>query len=288
MRVRTRRRAVSASLLLVSGLVASGLAAAQGQPVAPLRPVTNDYFGTPVVDNYRYMEDLGNADVKAWMKTQADYTRSKLDAIPARKPLLERIHALSNADLRRGGFVRRGDRYFYEVFEPGAQLPKLYYRDGLKGEEHLLLDPGAMGKGTETHYALDFFEPSWDGKLLAYGVSVGGSEKSVLHVMDVATGTVQPEAIDRTSDSLVSWRPDNRSFFYLRYVKPTPGMPADQTMYNARTYLHVLGKNADGEADPVVFGRGVAPGLDVPEGQSTWLVTAPDSPYVLALSLIHI
>ncbi len=284
MRVRTRRRAVSMSLLLVSSLVASGLAAAQGQPVAPLRPVTDDYFGTPVVDNYPYMEDLGNADVKAWMKAQADFTRSKLDAIPARKPLLERIHALSNADLRRGGFVRRGDRYFYEVFVPGAQLPKLYYRDGLKGEEHLLLDPGAMGKGTDTHFALDFFEPSWDGKLLAYGVSVGGSEKSVLHVMDVATGAVQPEAIDRTSDSLVSWRPDNRSFFYLRYVKPTPGMPADQTMYNARTYLHKLGAKTDGDGDAVVFGRGVSAKLDVPEGQGTYVIVSPDSRYAVAVA----
>ena len=54
------------------------------------------------------MEDLGNPEVKSWMKAQADYTRGKLDAIPARKPLLDRIHALLNADLRRGGFVRRG------------------------------------------------------------------------------------------------------------------------------------------------------------------------------------
>ena len=83
--------------------------------------MTTDYFGTRVVDDYRYMEDLGDPQVKAWMKAQAEYTRGKLDAIPARKPLLGRIHALLNAGVRRGGFVRRGDRYFYEMFEPGAQ-----------------------------------------------------------------------------------------------------------------------------------------------------------------------
>ncbi|MGZ5249050.1 MAG: prolyl oligopeptidase family serine peptidase [Caldimonas sp.] len=246
--------------------------------------MTTDYFGTKIVDNYRYMEDLGNAEVKAWMKAQADYTHRKLDAIPAHKPLLDRIHALLNADVRRTGFVRRGDRYFYEVFEPGAQLPKLYYRDGLKGEEHLLLDPGSMGKGTDTHYALDYFEPSWDGKLLAYGLSVGGSEKSVLHVMDVKTAAVQAESIDRTSDSVVSWRPDNRSFFYLRYVKPVPGMPADQTMYNARTYLHWIGTKTDGEGDTVVFGRGVSAKLDVPEGEGTFVIVSPDSQYALAIA----
>jgi prolyl oligopeptidase len=277
-------RRLQIGLALAAGLVSSAFAAAPGQPVAPVRPVTDDYFGTTVVDNYRYMEDLGNADVKAWMKGQADYTRSQLDVLPGRKPLLDRVHTLFNTDLVRSGFVRRGNRLFYQVTEPGAPLPRLYYRDGTQGEEHLLVDPGALGKGSTTHYALDFFMPSWDGKRLAYGVSAGGSEKSVLHVMDVQTGAVLPEAIDRTSDSQVAWRPDNRSFFYLRFPKPVLGMPANETMYNGRSYLHTLGVHTDGEGDAAVFGRGVSTRLDVPEGQGTWIVTSPDSDYALAIA----
>ena len=284
MRLHATSRRLGPVLALLPALLASGFAAAQGQPVAPVRPATDDYFGTQVVDNYRYMENLGDADVKTWMKAQADYTRGKLDAIAARQPLLDRIHSLLNADLHRGGVVRRGDRWFYEVFEPGAQLPKLFYRDGLNGPEHLLIDPGQMGKGTSTHYALDFYEPSWDGKLLAYGISAGGSEASVLHVMEVATGAVRSEGIDRTSDAHVSWRPDNQSFFYLRFNKPVPGMPANETEYNGRTYLHRVGDKADGDGDAVVFGRGVNPALDVPEGQGTYVIASPDSQYALAIA----
>jgi len=278
----SRRLQMGAALL--AGLVANAFAAAPGQPVAPVKPVTDTYFGTAVVDNYRYMENLADPQVKAWMKAQADYTRGQLDALPGRAALLDRIHALSNADLQRGNFTRRGKRLFYTVTEPGAPLPKFYYRDGIDGAEHLLVDPGAMGKGTSTHYALDFATPSWDGKRVAYGISAGGSEKSVLHVLDVDTGKDLAESIDRTSDSVVAWRPDNQSFFYLRYVKPTPGMPANETMYNARSYLHVVGRNADGEGDAVVFGRGVNARLDVPEGQGTWIVTSPDSKYALAIA----
>ena len=284
MRVPTISRALRAGSTLVFGVVAAAFAAAQGQPVAPVRPVTTDYFGTPVVDNYRYMEDLGSPEVKAWMKAQADYTRAKLDAIPGRAALKERIHALLNADLRRSGFERRGNRYFYEVTEPSAQLPKLYYRDGLAGEEHLLVDPGQLGKGTTTHYALDFYEPSNDGKLLAYGVSAGGSEKSVLYVMDVATGKLHGEAIDRTSDNVIGWRPDNKSFYYLRYNKVGPDTPPAESEYNARTYLHHVDTHPDGDGDAVVFGRGVKPGLDVPEGQATYILLSPDSPYAVAVA----
>lgn len=253
-------------------------------PVAPLRPVTDTYFGTAVVDNYRYMENLDDPEVQAWMKAQAEYTRATLDRLPGRAALLQRIHALSNTDLSRRGLIRRGERYFYRVFEPGAQQPKFYYRDGLQGQEHLLLDPSTLGAGTTTHYALDFYTPSWDGHYVAYGLSAGGSENSVLHVLEVASGRTLDEAIDRSSNSVVAWRPDNRSFFYDRYAKLTPQLREDEKLYNARTFLHTLGTRASGDGDPVVFGRGVAAKVQVPEGQVTFIELSPDSPFALAVA----
>jgi prolyl oligopeptidase len=269
---------------VLGGLLSVPSSAFAAQPVAPVRPVTDTYFGTEVVDNYRYFEDLKNPEVQEWMRTQADHTRTILDGLRGRSALLDRIHELSNADPRRGNFVRRGQRYFYELTEPGAQQPKLYYRDGLKAAERLLVDPAKLGEGTKTHYALDFYTPSWDGRYVAYGVSEGGSENSVLRVLEVATGTTLAEGIDRTSNSVIAWRPDNRSFFYLRYSKSTPETPPSETLYNARTYLHTLGARVNGEGDPVVFGRGVAKNLTVPEGQGTYVVVAPNSPYAIAVA----
>jgi prolyl oligopeptidase len=253
-------------------------------PTAPVRPVTETYFGTPVTDNYRYLENLQDPEVQKWMHAQADYTRAVLDGLPGRSALLDRIHALSNSDPRRGGFERVGQRYFYLFIEPGVQQPKLYYRDGLKGDEHLLLDPSELGKGSKTHYALDFYTSSRDGRYIAYGISAGGSEDSVLHVMEVATGKVLEDEIDRTSNSVVAWRPDNRSFFYLRYAKAGPNTPANETLYNARAYLHTLGARAKGEGDPAVIVRGVAKTLDVPEGQGTYIVLSPDSAFAIAVA----
>ena len=48
---------------------------------------------------------------------------------------------------------------------------------------------------------------------------------------------------------------------------------------NARTYRHALGSNANGDGDAAVFGRGVASALEVPEGQGTYVLVSPDSPY---------
>ncbi len=266
--------------LVTSALTTSALAL-DAPPVAPVRPVTDTYFGTPVVDRYRYLEDLKDPEVQAYMKAQAGYTKDLLDRLPGREALLDRIHALANTDTRRVGFQRRAQRYFYLVVEPGAEQPKLVYRDGLDGVEHPLLDPSTLGQGTATHYALDYFTPSWDGRLLAYGLSVGGSEASTLRVMDIATGKTLSEHIERAHGSIVTWRPDNRSFFYFKFNKTTPDTPPSETEYNARTYLHIVGKGVDGEADPVVFGRGVTK-LDVPEGQATYVLGAPNSAWVVA------
>ncbi len=274
-----------ATPVAVSLLVASGAAwSAEGPPVAPVRPVTTTYFGTPVVDNYRYMENLSDPEVQRWMKAQAGYTRKVLDSIPGRSAMAQNILSLMGSDLRRAEFTRRGDRLFYELMTPGANLPKLAYRDGVNGEEHILVDPAKLAKDSAHHVALDWFSPSWDGRYVAYGVSEGGSEKSVLYILDLKTGTQLAETIDRASDCVVAWRNDNQSFFYLRYPKAGPDTPLSQTEYNAVTFLHVLGQHPDGEGDEAVFGRGVSAKLDVPEGQGTYVLVSPESPFAVAVA----
>jgi len=280
-----RNKSLWVVTLLLSCLTASSAAwSADTPPVAPVRPVTDTYFGTPFVDNYRYMENLKDPEVQSWMKAQDDYTRRVLAAIPGRDALAARIETLMGGDLRRMDFTRRGHRLFYQTAAAGENLFKLAYRDGVDGQEHVLVDPAALSTDPARHFALDWYAPSWDGRYVAYGISEGGSEKSVLHVVDVESGKTLAEAIDRTSACVVSWRNDNRSFFYLRYPQAGPDTPPALSEYNAVTRLHVLGRHADGEGDEAVFGRGVSPKLDVPEGQGAYVLVSPDSPYAVAVA----
>ncbi|MEA3117952.1 MAG: prolyl oligopeptidase [Paraburkholderia sp.] len=276
---------VLASTIALSSMGLSGPTwSADGPPVAPVHPVTDTYFGTPVVDDYRYMENLKDPVVQHWMRAEADYTSNVLDRIPGRAELAKHIEQLVSGDLQRNHFMRRGERLFYYVMDPGANMPKLAYRDGVSGVEHVLVDPGKLSTDKAHHYALDWYSPSWDGRYVAYGISEGGSEQSVLHIIDVSTGQALEETIDRTSDCVVSWRKDNQSFFYLRYPKAGPDTPPALTEYNAVTHLHVLGRHTDGEGDDAVFGRGVVAGLDVPEGQGTYVLVSPDSRFAVAVA----
>jgi len=145
-------------------------------------------------------------------------------------------------------------------------------REGERGADRLLLDPNARAEdGT---VALDWWAPSWDGRLLAYGLSSSGSEDSVLRVLDVDTGLDLPdtEVIPRARYASIAWLPDGSGFLYSRY--PAPGsVPAGEESYHRRIHEHLLGR--DPALDPPIFGEGRAltdmPFVELsPDGR--WLV----------------
>jgi prolyl oligopeptidase len=138
-------------------------------PAAPVREVTDDYFGTKVTDPYRWMEDMKNPELLAWMKAQADYTRGVLDALPGRAEALRRLNSLGDSATARVSEVRRfpANRYFYLKRLAKENISKLYTRDGLGGGESILIDPEKMSDGATQHLAISYYEPSWDGKLVA-------------------------------------------------------------------------------------------------------------------------
>ena len=84
-------------LALAALSFAPALTAQNAPPVAPVRPVTDTYFGVPVTDPYRYMENLSDPDVAAWFKGQDTYTRGVLAKIPGRDALVARIRELDKS-----------------------------------------------------------------------------------------------------------------------------------------------------------------------------------------------
>jgi prolyl oligopeptidase len=205
--------AVVLPLLLLIPAVAS---AQSEPPKTPVRAVIDNYFGTNVVDAYRWLENTSDPEVIAWMKAQNDYTRAVLARIPGRDDLLARIKSLDNAGNVVSALQVWGGHYFYYKTEPGSDNRKLFVRDTLGSPERLLVDPEKMTTADGKHYSIDYFQPSLDGVYVAYGISIGGSEESVLHVLLSASGKVLPDSIDRAEFASPSWLPDGKSFFYTR------------------------------------------------------------------------
>ncbi len=253
-------------------------------PKTPIRNVTDDYFGTKVVDPYRWLENTSDPEVVSWMKQQNDYTRAMLAKIPGRDALLERINALDNAGPSVSSLQVWGGHYFYLKAEPGSDNRKLYVRDRLSSPERLLVDPETLTTADGKHFSIDYFAPSLDGKYVVYGISRGGSENSEIHVVETASGKILPDAIDRAQFGQPSWMPDD-SFFYDRLPKLPPDAPATAAYQKLREYHHVLGSDPD--EDPVIFGYDVNPNVKVSEDDFGFIGYSPAAPGYLVGTVVH-
>jgi len=247
-----------------------------GPPKAATSIVSDDYHGQRVNDPYRWLENADAAETQRFVEEQNTYTRSMLEDVPGRDELRRHIEQLLTIGIVASPRVG-GDRYFYERRDGRQNQVVVYVRDGRQGpalpkpalpkNDRALINVNDLAPdGT---IALDWWYPSEDGRYVAFGTSPNGSELSTLQVIDVGSGALLAEKIERTRAASVAWLPDSSGFYYTRY--PRPGeVPAGEEMYNRRVFFHRLssgddasntnksgidagGIGASGMSDPLVF-----------------------------------
>lgn len=199
------------------------------------------YHGVVVPDPYRWLEDGESSATGEWVELHNRRTREALAARPARSRWHGRLSALA-ALPTTGELAVAGDRLFLMERAPGADQYALTVRSALDPAvpARVLVDPAQLA--ADGAVAVDWFQPSTDGGLIAYGISEGGTENSVLHVMDVDSGALLADRIPDCRAASVAWQPDGAGFWYTRY-------PAGDE-YHRHVRHHTLG--ADPAADPVV------------------------------------
>ncbi len=240
---RTMFFGLSAAVLLTPALLTAAPAAraVDSPPAARVAPVTDDYFGTKITDPYRWMESEPQPEFNAYLHAENDYARAVLARIPGRDALAHDIGAVTGALPRVDDVTPDNGQVFFLKRDAGGQIARLYVRDA-QGRERLLVDPQRVASG-HAHAEIDQFAPSDDGSLVAYGVSIGGSENSTLHVIETATGAARPDIIDRAKFAGVSWAPDGKSFFFTRLPESAATASATEQYAHQKIYQHRLGED---------------------------------------------
>jgi len=221
-------------------------------PYPPARrlDLVEELFGHQVADPYRWLEDPHDPETEAWSEAQDALVREALGSLPGRDRLRERIAALLRSGSVGAPAWRKG-RAFFTRRDPDREHAVLLVREP-DGSERVLVDPMQVDpNGTTT---LDAWQPSKEGALLAYQLSHGGTEESLLRVMDVTTGEVVDGPVDRTRYSPVAWLPGGGSYYYVRRLAPS-AVPEGEEQLHRRVYLHALGTGHD--EDREVHGAGL-------------------------------
>lgn len=233
-------------------------------PATPQHPVTDHYFGNAVVDPYRWLEAGDSPEVKRWAAAQTALTRGVLDKLPSREPLRARMLELGQAE-RQEPPVHRGPYYFFR--KQTLQLPQavLMVREG-DGPARPLVDANPLS--ADGTVSLDWWEASPEGRYVAYGLSEGGNEQSVLHLIDTKTGHAAKDVIPGCRYASVAWLSDEQGFYYTRF----PGLGATG-QDKQRVYFHRIGD--DPAHDAVVFEPHGGP------EQIMWVQASHDDRWVL-------
>src|ERR1700681_1625199 len=180
-----------------------------GPPKAKVAPVEDNVQGHKIVDPYRYLENPGDPDTKVYVEQELSYTRRIFDPLPGRDKINTRLSQL--LEIGTVGAPQMGGKYYFHTRREGNQnQPVLYVRQGLNGDDHVLVDVNKLS--TDGTVALDWWFASEDGKYLAYGTSPSGSEVSTLHVIETASGKLLPDSIERTQAASLAWKHDSSGF----------------------------------------------------------------------------
>jgi prolyl oligopeptidase len=200
--------------------------------------VVDDFFGTRVADPYRWLEDDNSAETKAWVEAQNKVSFAYLAQIPERTKIQDRITKLWDFEKYSAPF-KRGKRYFYS-YNTGLQNQSvLFVTEDPKAKGRVLLDPNTLSKdGTVALSGMSFTE---DGRLMAYSVSVAGSDWQTWKVRDVATGQDLADEIRWSKASGAAWLRDGSGFFYSRYEAPKGGDALTGVNNNHMLCFHKLG-----------------------------------------------
>lgn len=223
-------------------------------PEALRLDLVDTLHGHRVPDPYRWLEDPDDPRTKAWSQAQDELTAQVLGALPGRARLtaaLERYSATGAVSAP----VWKAGRRFVTHREPDQDHAVLQVVEP-DGTRRTLVDPMAIDPSGRT--TLDGATVDPTGRLLAYQLSFGGDENSVLHVMDVDTGEEIEEPIDRCRYSDIVWLPgevgQSAEFLFVRMVRENEAPPGQQA-FHRRIWRHRVG--APTSQDVLVDGPGL-------------------------------
>jgi oligopeptidase B len=217
-----------ASLL---GILAADTAApSPAPPVARKVPKTTEVNGRKLVDNYFWLRDKKNPEVKAYLEAENAYTDAVMKPTEAFQKRLydEMLGRIKETDVDVP--YKQGDYFYYSRTEAGKQYQIRCRKKGsLDAPEEVVLDVNELAKG-QSFMALGAFAVSSDGNLLAYSTDNTGFRQYVLGVKDLRTGKVFSDHAEKIGS--VVWANDNKTLFYT---------VEDAAKRQYRLYRHVVG-----------------------------------------------
>jgi prolyl oligopeptidase len=233
------------------------------------------FFGRPVSDPYRWLEDDRSDETHQWVMDENKVTDAYLSKIPFRDAIRKRLKELWNYEKYSAPFREGGYTYYYK--NNGLQNQSVLYRQIGKGAPEVFLDPNTFSSdGTSSLAGLEFTK---DGSRCVYLISDGGSDWNRAIIMDAKTKKQIGETMTDLKFSGIAWK-GNNGFYYSTYDKPKGSQLTAKTEHHKLMY-HEIGTKQS--SDALIFGGEETPrryiGAGVTEDQNFLVISAANATY---------
>jgi prolyl oligopeptidase len=249
------RHFTSLLLLSLALFTAAGAQAIHGRdgiklpppPSAEVDPVTDDYFGIKITDNYRWLEDGKSSRTRAFIDAENAYTARYMTQARIRPDVADDLDALERVSSWSLP-IQRGGSLFFTRRLAGEEQASIYIRRSATAKpaakpaakDARLIDPAQLSRAPDTSVRIADVSPS--GALLAYELRQGGADEASLHIVDTATGKTLEDELPPGLYRSVSFTPDGKGIYYAR-----------SNRQGTLLYLHTIGTRPS--RDTLIFGR---------------------------------
>ncbi len=185
-------------------------------PLARRDPQSQTLHGHTLHDDYGWLRNKENEEVAAYLRDENSYTDAVMEPT---KPLQEALYTELLSHIKQtdvGVPAQEGAYWYYARTTEGSQYPVYCRKRGSRetfeaAPEEVVLDVEALAAG-QSFMAIGGMDVSDDGNLLAYSTDTTGFRQYTLHIKDLRSGELLPEAVERVGS--VVWAADNRTLFY--------------------------------------------------------------------------
>ena len=198
-------------------------------PGAAKRPVEDTYYGNTVREDYRWLENWSDPEVKSWVEGQNTYSRGVLDKLPQRAEILDRIQSLNRSITPHyHDLIYRGTSLFAMKDQPPKNQPLIVRLESPDdtSKQNVVVDCNVVDPSGNT--TINFYQPSLDGTKVAVSLSQGGTEAGDVHIFDARTGKPIADVIAHvnggTAGGSVAWNADGTGL--LVHALPAQGRAA--------------------------------------------------------------
>ncbi|MEO8538266.1 MAG: S9 family peptidase [bacterium] len=180
-------------------------------PIAIRKPTTTSVHGDARTDDYAWMREKGTEPVTAYLEAENAYANAVLEPLKPLEAVLygEMLDRIKEDDesfpYELGGWL------YYSRTEAGKQYAVHCRKRSDDSPEEILLDLNAMAEG-HSYMGLGAYQPSPDGRYLAYSTDTTGFRQYTLVVKDLESG--DHLAFEVQQAGTVAWSNDNNTIFY--------------------------------------------------------------------------